>query len=87
MVKRLADAYGSQNPFAIADVLVEAQNKVQTRQRKPIDAQPEPTIQHGGPIDNSQKAIQKARDAWVNASPDERLQKWNEYQAAKKVNK
>ena len=87
LVNDLVQAAQSNNQFAIADVIEKAASKVQTRQRKPIDTQPEPTINSSGPIDNTNKAIEKARSEWVNASAHEKLNKWNSYQAIKKQNK
>jgi hypothetical protein len=88
LLMELNQAAATGNQFQVAEVLKKAASKVQTRQRKPLDTQPEPSINSSGPIDNHDKAAQKARDAWVNASPSERMQKWNEYQAVKrKVNK
>ncbi len=87
LVNDLVNAAQSNNQFAIADVIEKAASKVQTRQRKPIDTQPEPDINSSGPIDNTSKAIEKARSEWVNASAHEKLGKWNAYQAVKKQNK
>lgn len=84
LVRKLAEAYGSQNQFAMADILVEAQNKVQVRQRKPLDSQPEPTIQSGGRIDNLAKAVENAREAWIK---DGSVKNFQAYQAAKKAAK
>jgi hypothetical protein len=83
LVRRINDAYMSQNPYALADVLVEAQNKVRLQAKKPLGTQPEPTIQNGGRIDNKAAAIAKAREEWVNASEGQKLAKWNAYKAAK----
>ncbi|MCP3679377.1 MAG: hypothetical protein GY782_03565 [Gammaproteobacteria bacterium] len=84
----LNEAAGSNSPFAIAEVLRSAASKVQTRKRKPIDTQPEPTINSSGPIDNSTAAVQKARDAWRNeTNPERQAVLWQQYQAAKKSTK
>ena len=83
LVRRINDAYLHQNPYALADVLVEAQNKVRLQAKKPLGTQPEPTIQNGGRIDNKAAAIAKAREEWVNAPEGQKLAKWNAYKAAK----
>lgn len=83
LLNKLVNAY-PRGPFAVADVLKEAESKVQTRQRKPIDTQPEPNINSSGPIDNKASAIAKAREAWMNAEPQHQARLWKEYQAAKK---
>lgn len=83
LVRKINDAYASQNPYALADVLVEAQNKVRLQVKKPLGTQPEPTIQNGGRIDNKAAAIAKAREEWVNAPEGQKLAKWNAYKAAK----
>ena len=87
LLAELSQACSTGNQFAIADVLKKAASKVQTRQRKPIDTQPEPTINSSGPIDNHAKAVDKARTEWVNASGSEKMQKWKAYQAVKNSNK
>ena len=65
LVDELGRAASTNNQFAIADVIDKAAKKIQPRQNKKIDTQPEPTINSGGPIDNSAKAVEKARQAWV----------------------
>ncbi len=78
----------SGNQFAVADVLKRAASKVQTRNRNPIDTQPEPAINSSGPIDNSSAAVQKARDAWRNeTNPERQAVLWQQYQTAKKSTK
>ncbi|MEO0889110.1 MAG: hypothetical protein AAFX97_02865 [Pseudomonadota bacterium] len=51
LVRKLSEAYATQNPFALADVLAEAEKKVRLQARKPLDTQPEPTIPNGGRTD------------------------------------
>lgn len=81
----LNQAAATGNQFAIAEVLKKAESKVQTRQRKPIDTQPEPNINSSGPIDNKSAAVAKARDAWKNAeTAQEQQTRWREYQDLKK---
>ncbi|AUR85651.1 coil containing protein [Vibrio phage 1.079.O._10N.286.45.E9] len=87
LLAELSQACTTGNQFAIADVLKKAAAKVQTRQRNPIDTQPEPTINSSGPIDNHAKAVDKARTDWVNASGSDKMQKWKQYQAIKNTNK
>lgn len=85
LLMELNTAAQTNNQFAIADVLKKAASKVQTRQRKPIDTQPEPPINSSGPIDNKAAAVQKARDAWKNeTNPVRQAALWQEYQQAKK---
>lgn len=60
LVNDLVNAAQSNNQFAIADVIEKSASKVQTRQRKPIDTKPEPTINSSGPIDNKSAAVAKA---------------------------
>lgn len=85
LLMELNTAAQTNNQFAIADVLKKAASKVQTRQRKPIDTQPEPSINSSGPIDNKAAAVQKARDAWRNeTNPVRQAALWQEYQQAKK---
>lgn len=85
LYEKLKRAVVTGNQFAIAEVIKEAAAKIQPVQRKKIDTIPEPTINNSGPIDNKAAAVAKAREAWVNASPSEKLAKWNEYQAVKKT--
>ncbi|CAH9011524.1 coil containing protein [Vibrio phage 199E37-1] len=87
LLAELSQACSTGNQFAIADVLKKAAAKVQTRQRKPIDTQPEPSINSSGPIDNHAKSVDKARTDWVNAPAGEKMQKWKQYQAIKNANK
>ncbi|AUR86842.1 coil containing protein [Vibrio phage 1.090.B._10N.286.48.F1] len=87
LLAELSQACITGNQFAIADVLKKAAAKVQTRQRNPIDTQPEPTINSSGPIDNHAKAVDKARTDWVNASGGDKMQKWKQYKAIKNSNK
>lgn len=68
------------NQILIADILAEAESKIKTRAKKPIDAQPEPNINNSGPIDNRAAKVAKLRDAWV-ANPTAR--NYDIYQAAK----
>lgn len=83
LMDKLVKAY-PRGPFAVAEVLKEAESKVQTRQRKPIDTQPEPNINNSGPIDNKNAAVAKAREAWMNAEPQDQPRLWQAYQKAKK---
>jgi hypothetical protein len=84
LVRRINDAYSTQNPYALADVLVEAQNKVRLQAKKPLGTQPEPTIQNGGRIDNKSAALENARKAWSQETdPNKQIKLWNEYQALK----
>lgn len=82
LVQELNSAYGTQNPFALADVLVKAEQKVRLQAKKPLDTQPEPTIPNGGRIDNLQAAVEKAKDAWIN---DGSIANYNAYKAAQKA--
>lgn len=68
----------------MAKLLERESLKVKPRQHKAVETKPEPTINSSGPIDNTSKAIDKARSEWVNAAPDEKLSKWNAYQTVKK---
>ena len=72
------------NPFAVADVLKRAEAKVQLRQSKPINTQPEPTINSSGPIDNMAQAIENAKQAWM---ADNSIESYNKYKALKKAAK
>lgn len=74
------------NQFMIGDILEKAANKVKTRTKKPINTQPEPTINSTGAIDGGNEAVKKLREKWV-ANPS--TQNYNAYQSAKKnkVNK
>ena len=72
------------NPFAVADVLKRAEAKVQLRQSKPINTQPEPTINSSGPIDNMAKAVENAKQAWMT---DNTIVSYNKYKALKKAAK
>lgn len=83
LVDQLVKAY-PRGPFAVEKVLKQAESKIQTRQRKPLDSEPEPTINNSGPIDKKSAAVAKAREAWMNAEPHEQPRRWQEYQAAKK---
>lgn len=47
LVRELSEAYATQNPFALADVLAKAEQKVRLQARKPIDTQPEPDVGSG----------------------------------------
>lgn len=84
LVRKLSEAYATQNPFALADVLSEAEKKVRLQARKPLDTQPEPTIPNGGRIDNLQAAVEKAKDAWIK---DGSIANYNAYKAAQKAAK
>ena len=84
LLMELNTAAQSNNQFAIADVLKKAASKVQTRQRKPIDTQPEPSINSSGPIDNATKAVQKAKEQWMKSGS---AADYQAYQAAKKLTK
>ena len=84
LVRKLSEAYATQNPFALADVLAEAEKKVRLQARKPLDTQPEPTIPNGGRIDNLQAAVEKAKEAWIN---DGSIANYNAYKAAQKAAK
>ena len=84
LLMELNTAAQTNNQFAIADVLKKAASKVQTRQRKPIDTQPEPTINSSGPIDNAVKAIEKAKAQWMKSGS---ASDYQAYQAAKKLTK
>lgn len=84
LLMELNTAAQTNNQFAIADVLKKAASKVQTRQRKPIDTQPEPSINSSGPIDNATKAVQKAKEQWMNSGS---AADYQAYQAAKKLTK
>lgn len=83
LLDSLVKAY-PRGQIAVMQVLQNAESKIQTRQRKPIDSQPEPTINNSGSIDNKSAAVAKARQAWIDAEPHEQPQRWKEYQAAKK---
>ena len=72
------------NPFAVADVLKRAEAKVQLRQSKPINTQPEPTINSSGPIDNMAKAVENAKQTWM---ADNTIESYNKYKALKKAAK
>ena len=72
------------NPFAVADVLKRAEAKVQLRQSKPINTQPEPTINSSGPIDNMAKAVENAKQVWM---ADNSIESYNKYKALKKAAK
>ena len=82
LLAELSQACATGNQFAIADVLKKAAAKVQTRQRKPIDTQPEPSINSSGPIDNMANAIEKAKAAWI---ADGTVANYNAYKALKKA--
>ena len=82
LLMELNTAAQSNNQFAIADVLKKAASKVQTRQRKPIDTQPEPSINSSGPIDNMANAVEKAKAAWI---ADGTVANYNAYKALKKA--
>ena len=84
LVDQLVRAY-SRGPFAVEEVLKRAESKIQTRQRKPLNSQPEPSINNSGPIDNKSATVAKARQAWVDAEPHDQPQRWREYQAAKRL--
>lgn len=84
LVRELSEAYATQNPFALADVLAKAEKKVHLQARKPLDTQPEPTIPNGGRIDNLQAAVEKAKDAWIK---DGSIANYNAYKAAQKAAK
>jgi hypothetical protein len=83
LIQQLVTAY-PRGPFAVEAVLKDAEKKIQTRQRKRLDSQPEPTINNSGSMDNKSTAVAKARQAWIDAEPHEQPQRWREYQAAKK---
>ena len=78
----LNSAAQTNNQFAIADVLKKAAGKVQTRQRKPIDTQPEPDIKSSGPIDNAAKAIESAKAKWMESGS---VADYNAYKQLKKT--
>lgn len=82
LLNELSNACSTNNQFAIADVLKKAALKVQTRQRKPIDTQPEPSINSSGPIDNMANAVEKAKAAWI---ADGTVANYNAYKALKKA--
>lgn len=82
LLMELNTAAQTNNQFAIADVLKKAASKVQTRQRKPIDTQPEPSINSSGPIDNKAAAIEKAQDKYAETG---NIQDFRALQAAKKA--
>lgn len=82
LLMELNTAAQTNNQFAIADVLKKAASKVQTRQRKPIDTQPEPSINSSGPIDSMAKAVEKAKAAWI---ADGTVANYNAYKALKKA--
>ena len=84
MVDELAKAASTGNQFAIADVIDKAAKRIQPRTSKKIDTQPEPTINSSGPIDNSAKAVEKARQAWIDNGT---AANYNAYKAAKKAAK
>lgn len=84
LVRKLSEAYATQNPFALADVLSEAEKKVRLQARKPLDTQPEPTIPNGGRIDNLKAAVEKAKEAWIK---DGSIANYNAYKAAQKAAK
>lgn len=72
------------NQFGIAKVLEKAASRVKTRSAKVINTQPEPEINHSGPVDSSTAAITKLRNAWVK-NPN--TANYNTYQAAKQKGK
>lgn len=82
LLMELNTAAQTNNQFAIADVLKKAASKVQTRQRKPIDTQPEPSINSSGPIDNNAATIKKAQDKYAETG---NIQDFRALQAAKKA--
>jgi len=82
LLMELNQAAATGNQFAIAEVLKKAASKVQTRQRKPIDTQPEPTINSSGPIDNAAKAIEKAKAKWMESGT---IADYNAYKQLKKT--
>ena len=82
LLAELSNACSTNNQFAIADVLKKAASKVQTRQRKPIDTQPEPSINSSGPIDNAAKAIEKAKAQWMESGS---IADYNAYKQLKKT--
>ncbi|MCP4973035.1 MAG: hypothetical protein GY914_05090 [Prochlorococcus sp.] len=51
--------------YDIEDVLKEASAKIQTRERKPIETTPTPDVRNSGPVGNHEKAVQKAREKWM----------------------
>lgn len=69
------------NPIIIGDILAKAAGKVKTRSHKPIDTQPEPSINNSGPIDNSAGTVAKLRAQWVK---DKSTASYNAYMKAKK---
>jgi hypothetical protein len=69
------------NPIIIGDILEKAAKKVKVRSNKPIDTQPEPSINNSGPIDNSSEKVKKLRAQWVK---DKSTASYNAYQKAKK---
>ena len=84
LVRKLSEAYATQNPFALADVLAEAEKKVRLQARKPLDTQPEPTIPNGGAIDNHSAAIRKATEKYAETG---RIEDFRALQAARKAAK
>ena len=84
LVRELSQAYATQNPFALADVLAKAEQKVRLQAKKPLDTQPEPTIPNGGRIDNLQAAVEKAKEAWIKEGS---IANYNAYKAAQKAAK
>ncbi len=84
MIRRLNEAYAKGSPFALADILDEAQKKVTIHERKPLDTKPEPTISNGGRVDNLQAAVEKAKEAWMK---DSSIANYKAYKAAQKAAK
>ena len=84
LVRKLSEAYATQNPFALADVLSEAEKKVRLQARKPLDTQPEPTIPNGGAVDNHSAAIRKATEKYAETGS---IEDFRALQAARKAAK
>ena len=82
--RELSEAYETQNPFALADVLAKAEKKVHLQAKKPLDTQPEPTIPNGGAIDNHSSAIRKATEKYAETGS---IEDFRALQAARKAAK
>lgn len=71
-------------PLGVNRILKREASKLKVRSRQKLDTQPEPTIRNGGPIDNLERAVEKARDAWI---ADGTIANYNAYKAAQKAAK